>query len=111
MALEDIMHEAEREVRTFAAANLSKQTGSGLPKPPQIEVTETTLELGRTDLQMANVEPAAQVFPGGPGLPPPPNRTGACCVGGLCGIASHAHCDALGGIYMGDGTECTPDPC
>jgi hypothetical protein len=32
--------------------------------------------------------------------------TGACCVDGQCEDASQAGCDALGGIYLGDGTDC-----
>jgi hypothetical protein len=111
VALEDIMHEAEREVRTFAAANMAKQPRSGLPAPPKIEVEETTLESAQMDLKINRVQDRAEAFPGGGGGLPPPNRTGACCVGGVCSITSHAHCDTLGGIYMGDGTTCTPDPC
>jgi subtilisin-like proprotein convertase family protein len=32
--------------------------------------------------------------------------TGACCVDGQCVNTNQADCDALGGIYLGDGTDC-----
>ncbi|TVS00385.1 MAG: DNRLRE domain-containing protein [Phycisphaerales bacterium] len=36
---------------------------------------------------------------------------GACCLPQGCEITSPADCLALGGVYQGDGTGCTPDPC
>jgi hypothetical protein len=44
-------------------------------------------------------------------LPAPP--TGACCLGTTCqdGGLSQAACEALGGVYQGDGSVCTPNPC
>ncbi len=42
---------------------------------------------------------------------PPP--TGACCdtITGLCTITDALGCDSVGGVYMGDGTDCVPNPC
>jgi len=37
-----------------------------------------------------------------------PGATGACCVDGRCTITTQADC---GGQYMGDGTDCDPNPC
>ncbi len=39
--------------------------------------------------------------------------TGACCIGddGACQLLTAADCAAAGGIYQGDGTNCTPNPC
>ena len=44
-------------------------------------------------------------------FPPPP--IGACCVDGTCyGPESEAACLARpGGVYLGNGTTCTPNPC
>ncbi|MGQ0629217.1 MAG: DNRLRE domain-containing protein, partial [Phycisphaerales bacterium] len=41
---------------------------------------------------------------------PPP--TGACCdVLGGCTVLTQANCDASGGVYNGDNTVCSPNPC
>ncbi|MGD8376983.1 MAG: multicopper oxidase domain-containing protein, partial [Acidobacteriota bacterium] len=37
--------------------------------------------------------------------------TGSCCTGSTCQIVSAADCATLGGVYNGDGTPCTPNPC
>jgi hypothetical protein len=43
-----------------------------------------------------------------PTLPP----TGACCLpNGTCQVTTALSCGAQGGVYMGDGVSCTPDPC
>lgn len=34
--------------------------------------------------------------------------TGACCVAGVCSITTEAEC---AGLYQGDDTTCSPDPC
>lgn len=36
---------------------------------------------------------------------------GACCNGQTCTFVTQAQCTAGGGIYHGDGTGCTPNPC
>lgn len=36
---------------------------------------------------------------------------GACCVGETCSITTPAQCGAAGGVYQGDNTNCTPNPC
>jgi len=41
----------------------------------------------------------------------PPTPTGACCVDEDCSIATEADCDGAGGVYQGDGTTCSPNPC
>lgn len=40
-----------------------------------------------------------------------PEATGACCVGTSCSIETLYSCVAMGGVYQGDGTTCTPNPC
>ncbi len=37
--------------------------------------------------------------------------TGACCIDGECSILSATDCATAGGIYKGDGTLCSPNPC
>jgi spore coat protein A, manganese oxidase len=42
----------------------------------------------------------------------PPAVSGACCLpGGVCEILAPTICAAQGGVYQGDGTSCTPNPC
>lgn len=42
----------------------------------------------------------------------PCSGVGACCHGPSdCVLDSAAHCAATGGVYMGDGTDCSTDPC
>lgn len=36
---------------------------------------------------------------------------GACCVSGDCSVATKGDCDQLGGLFQGDGSNCTSDPC
>jgi hypothetical protein len=36
---------------------------------------------------------------------------GACCLGETCALETVSTCAALSGIYLGDGTVCTPDIC
>jgi hypothetical protein len=48
------------------------------------------------------------------GIPCPPiaYQLGACCLpGGNCVETSESECIDQGGVYMGDGTSCTPNPC
>jgi len=41
-----------------------------------------------------------------------PVASGACCfVGSLCSSLTSAQCAASGGVYQGDGTSCSPNPC
>ena len=44
---------------------------------------------------------------------PPPDRPGACCVGdqGECQVVYGGECYYLGGEWMGEGTDCDPNPC
>lgn len=37
--------------------------------------------------------------------------TGACCIEGVCFISTSEDCTAAGGMYQGNDTTCTPDPC
>jgi spore coat protein A len=37
--------------------------------------------------------------------------SGACCQGSTCTIQTSANCLALGGVYQGNGTTCSPNPC
>ncbi len=36
---------------------------------------------------------------------------GACCVGPVCSEESACDCTLLGGTYLGDGSDCIPNPC
>jgi hypothetical protein len=49
-------------------------------------------------------QPGGGVRPGGDG-------PGACCQPGTCSILTQTDCDAAGGIYLGQGTLCDPNPC
>jgi len=40
-----------------------------------------------------------------------PPTTGACCFGDDCILLGQEQCVAQGGIYMGDGATCSPNPC
>jgi spore coat protein A len=37
--------------------------------------------------------------------------SGACCQVEVCSIETPAACTTLGGVYQGDGTSCSPNPC
>jgi spore coat protein A len=37
--------------------------------------------------------------------------SGGCCQGATCTIETPADCTTLGGVYQGDGTSCSPNPC
>ncbi len=37
--------------------------------------------------------------------------TGGCCIGLACAVLTDAQCTAMGGSYLGDGSDCTNDPC
>jgi spore coat protein A len=41
----------------------------------------------------------------------PQQISGACCQGETCTIETPADCTALSGVYQGDGTSCSPNPC
>lgn len=36
---------------------------------------------------------------------------GSCCTGAICQVVTEAGCLMLGGVYGGDGTSCSPNPC
>lgn len=36
---------------------------------------------------------------------------GSCCVAGSCSVETKGQCDLLGGLFKGDGTDCSNDPC
>jgi hypothetical protein len=51
---------------------------------------------------------------GEPGYNPcanPGPASGACCIWGQCQITQRDACESQGGIYLGDHTDCFPDPC
>jgi spore coat protein A len=37
--------------------------------------------------------------------------SGGCCQGEICSIETPVDCGTLGGVYQGDGTSCSPNPC
>ncbi|HRX84675.1 MAG TPA: hypothetical protein P5572_06600, partial [Phycisphaerae bacterium] len=45
------------------------------------------------------------------GLTLSPCATGACCSNGVCSITTQPECLLAGGNYVGDGTDCSNDPC
>lgn len=77
----------------------------------------------------ACAEKSAQAAPGGgicncthfidqscnsacPDTPPDDNDpTGACCQGTFCSVRTEDACDSLGGVYQGDDTTCSGNPC
>ncbi len=42
---------------------------------------------------------------------PPGGPTGACCFGQTCVRTNQSTCEAQGGVYSGNNTVCTPNPC
>jgi spore coat protein A len=41
----------------------------------------------------------------------PQQISGGCCQGAICSVETPASCTTLGGVYEGDGTSCSPNPC
>jgi spore coat protein A len=41
----------------------------------------------------------------------PQQVSGGCCQAAICSIETAANCTTLGGVYEGDGTSCSPNPC
>jgi FtsP/CotA-like multicopper oxidase with cupredoxin domain len=42
----------------------------------------------------------------------PPSNTGACCLpGGTCQLLTESQCATQGGVYQGNNTSCSPNPC
>jgi len=37
--------------------------------------------------------------------------SGGCCQGATCSVETPANCTTLSGVYQGDGTSCSPNPC
>lgn len=69
-----------------------------------------------TELEAAYYGPSVVYL--GPGVPCRPDicrpgaPAGACCLPeGKCSYLTRKECAVGGGVYMGDGTDCDPDPC
>jgi hypothetical protein len=107
---EEAKAEADEAVRRFSTQISTQSQGSGLPKPPSIEVSEVSLNTLPISF-LLNRGQKSQVFPGPPPQPPITDPTGACCFGTSCSILTAAACSLLGGVYQGDGTLCSPNPC
>jgi cysteine-rich repeat protein len=41
----------------------------------------------------------------------PQVATGGCCQGATCTVTTSSNCLTLGGVYQGNGTSCSPNPC
>jgi len=41
----------------------------------------------------------------------PQQISGGCCQASSCSVETPASCTTLGGVYQGDGTSCSPNPC
>jgi len=41
----------------------------------------------------------------------PATTVGGCCQGGACTLQTQANCTTLGGVYQGNGSSCSPNPC
>ncbi len=41
----------------------------------------------------------------------PTGTTGACCIDGTCTVTTEAVCSESGGVFLGTGTPCDPNPC
>lgn len=110
----EVQREAEDAVRQFAMELGKQDRGIGVRTPPKIEVSTTTFEQRAVNLSLDRAGDAARSLEGPPALlPPPEGPTGACCLpGGLgCNILTAFQCSGLGGVYHGDGSVCSPDPC
>jgi hypothetical protein len=57
------------------------------------------LDLGASECQFLTAT--------GTGVPP----TGACCVAEVCEIQSQSDCEGSGGVFIGDFSTCSPNPC
>jgi hypothetical protein len=111
MTQDEIKADVDNAIEEFAQLVLSADAEtSGVPKPPEIEVVETTLEGSGFDFEVTE-PPTAQVLEGGGiiiGYP----HTGACCFSsGDCFIETESECGTDGGEYQGNDTDCVPNPC
>lgn len=100
---EEVRAAAEADAQEFSELLDSDQNDtSGIPPPPQIDVSEVLLEANIFDFELA-IDPTAESFPGGEG------GLGACCDDETnCTVTTEADCD---GNFQGVGTDCEPNPC
>lgn len=113
---DDPNEEAQRQFRRQVdddvanwISQLDSDTGTGVPPPPQIKVTEVSSQPYEFDLLQPGSQNASTAPALGPHTDPAP--TGACCSGTDCTIESEGQCNSHGGTYQGDGTPCDPNPC
>lgn len=104
-----VLDDANDFVRQATEQLEDQDQSTGIRPYPVIEASETTLDTTRFGMQFGP-KPLSEAEPGSE-APPPEEPTGACCVDEFCSITTEAHCAELEGVYQGDGTSCSPDPC
>lgn len=109
-----ILEDAENQAFETSVAFNEPRT-RGIRPEPVIDQTETSIEAQPFGLDFA-VDNTGQtnVDLSGPiahTIPPPSGPVGACCFGSECFTLSEDGCNAAGGTYQGDGTDCDPNPC
>lgn len=109
-----ILEEAETQAFETAQA-YNEPRNRGVRPEPTIDQTETSIESQPFGLDFA-VDSTGQAnvdnTPVATTIPPPVGTVGACCFdGGLCFTLTEDGCNAAGGTYQGDNTDCDPNPC
>lgn len=112
--IDKLRRQLNQAALSFLSENLEKGVGSGVPKPPTIEIEETEVEPVKLDFLGFGTQGSSTTPTGfGSGFPPPePSPTGACCdLFGDCTVEGEGECMSHGGIYQGNDTPCDPNPC
>ena len=105
--------------------NTTTQTGSGVTTPQNLQAKSITLPSACDNQPIVQVRWTARQTvqtPAGAGARPSfgvdnivvtsVSPSGACCAAdGSCSSLTEAACLAAGGVYQGNGTTCSPNPC
>jgi hypothetical protein len=110
-----ILEDAENQAFETSQA-LNTSFSGGIRPEPQVESTESVLDGQSFGLDFGGDSTGQAVTDATPGsfippLPDPTGPTGACCTVFGCQILAENQCDFVLGVYQGDGTLCSPDPC
>lgn len=107
MTREEILAELDEATSAFAAQIAASDETTGVPKPPRIEVTESSLDPVRFNFDLSH-DPRSEsgLIPDGGGGPVF-IFTGACCYGdGTCDVLTESLCTSIAGNYQGNGSSC-----